>query len=421
MELWLQFGYGMMGHCRDLHADWRDTTIVLSPRDLEPDQLAGFAHELAQAGATVLIDPQFYLPHANHERLVSHDYWPKNYDTAEFWGGQPLEELMRKLVALNEPCEEFIVPGLFASKVNEAWLDPMRRVFDTAAYSKTDGRTRYATVALASEAVSSDEQIDELLEEIHQWPVEGVYLVVEHPNSQYLVDDPSWLANVLDLVSGIRLGRKDVAIGYASHQMLIAASAGATAIAAGNWLNTRSGFDTGRYVEEEDKRAQKRTWYYCPQALSEYKIPFLDIGRRSGVLTALAPAAGFDATSCAMLFSGGQPTGAGFAEGDSFRHYLKALRHQATQATRETFDATLAQHSALLDAADALRSQRSTDRRELGPAATHRIAASAQSPDPRRMAGATESPGAPRKPPPAWFLAAIRSAGCLRIYASPGA
>ena len=36
MELHLQFGFGMMEHCRHLLTEWGSGTVVLSPRDLTP-------------------------------------------------------------------------------------------------------------------------------------------------------------------------------------------------------------------------------------------------------------------------------------------------------------------------------------------------------------------------------------------------
>lgn len=357
MQLWLQFGYGMMAHCRDLHAEWRDACVILSPRDLEPNQLASLRDDLLEKDASVFIDPQFYLPHATHERLISHDYWPKPYNTGEFWKGQQLEDLVRGVVELSAECDGLIVPGLIAPRIEQGWIDNTRRVFDTRAYAGTAGEFRYATVALESGALRNDDELHSLLEEIEQWPVEGVYLVAEHPNGDYLVDDAMWLGNILDLVAGIRLSGKDVVIGYASHQMLLAASAGATAIAAGTWLNTRSGFESGRYVLEEGEIAQRALWYYCPQALSEYKMTFLDVAQRMGVLGSMVPPAGFDVSSCAMLFGGGSPSASGFSERDSFRHYLKSLREQSRRATQATFEETITFHNARLDEADALRNE----------------------------------------------------------------
>ena len=39
MDLHLQFGYGMMDHCRHLVKSWSGGTVILSPRDLERKQL----------------------------------------------------------------------------------------------------------------------------------------------------------------------------------------------------------------------------------------------------------------------------------------------------------------------------------------------------------------------------------------------
>jgi serine/threonine protein kinase len=43
MELYLQFGYGMMEHCRFLVSEWQGGTVVLSPRDLTDEQLGRLA------------------------------------------------------------------------------------------------------------------------------------------------------------------------------------------------------------------------------------------------------------------------------------------------------------------------------------------------------------------------------------------
>lgn len=85
MELYLQFGYGMMDHCRVLLSSWGGGTAILSPRDLTDDQLRRLGADLAAVpGANTLLDPQFYLPHSDHKKLCEHDYWPKDYETTVF-------------------------------------------------------------------------------------------------------------------------------------------------------------------------------------------------------------------------------------------------------------------------------------------------------------------------------------------------
>jgi hypothetical protein len=46
MELYLQFGYGMMEHCRTLLRSWEGGSVILSPRDLTDDQLVRFGSDI---------------------------------------------------------------------------------------------------------------------------------------------------------------------------------------------------------------------------------------------------------------------------------------------------------------------------------------------------------------------------------------
>ena len=133
MELYLQCGYGMMQHCRHLISAWRGGTVLLSPRDMNESQLRTLSSEIADLeGGRVLLDPQFYLPHADHERLCSHEYWPSDYETGAFFQGNALRDLLRKLVDLNAALgtSEIILPGLLATAVDDEWLETERAVLE---------------------------------------------------------------------------------------------------------------------------------------------------------------------------------------------------------------------------------------------------------------------------------------------------
>jgi hypothetical protein len=211
-----------------------------------------------------------------------------------------------------------------------------------------------ATLALSADALRDSDQLGALLDQSAEWAVAGYYLVCEHPNGDYLVGDPNWLANVLDLAAGLRLQQRAVILGYCNHQVLAAATAGVSAIASGTWMNVRS-FPPEKFkAAYEDEIKQRTNWYYCPQALSEYKVPFLDIAQRFGVLDQMAPARDLDGEFSASLFAGAQPTSVGFTEQAAFRHYLTCLRGQVTRAKREGFNETVAAHEELLTRAETL-------------------------------------------------------------------
>lgn len=356
MELYLQFGYGMMEHCRHLIEAWGGGTAVLSPRDLNADQLLRLSTGLTDLpGGQVLLDPQFYVPHSDHERLCEHEYWPDNYSTNAFWQGPELAKLIGCLAELNESLATaaFILPGMLAISINDDWLETQRAVLEEAA-ATGGSKPRYATIALGADAAKDQSQVALLLERSEKWDAAGYYLVCEHPNGQYLVDDPNWLANVLDLAAGFRLRGAKVIIGYCNHQMLAAACAKTDAICSGTWMNVRS-FppDKFRQAFEEETR-QRATWYYCPQALSEYKIPYLDIAHRMRLLNRMEPMGRFRNEYSAPLFSGPQPSAVGFTEQSAFRHYLHCLRIQCEEASAASFDDAVTAHEASLNAAEAL-------------------------------------------------------------------
>lgn len=354
MDLYLQFGHGMMGLCRDLVRSWGGGTAILSPRDLKRDQLVKLSYELrALPGGRVLVDPQFYVPRSDHHRLTAHDYWPDSYQTNGFFGGPGMQTMMGDVLQLNRDlrCAAFILPGLMATAIDDDWLATLRA---TAKYAATmdAGIPLYATVALSSDSVRNSPGIQEVLAEFETLEVNGAYLLFEHPNGSYIVEDPIWLGNALELAAGLRLLGKEVVVGYANHELLCLGAASVNAIASGTWMNVRA-FSPDRFLnpdEEEIKR--KAVWYYAPSSLSEYKTAFLDVAQQRGVLASMAPPAAYGSMYAAPLFSGVQPSSVGFGEPEAFRHYLQCMLHQARGARATTFDATLTNLRQMLDAAE---------------------------------------------------------------------
>lgn len=356
MELYLQFGHGMMEHCRALLSSWNGGTAILSPRDLTHDQLVRTGKSLSEIpNGESLLDPQFYLPHSDHKKLCKHSYWPKEYNTAVFWQGAQLTALLKELCKLNRQvgCRRMIAPGLFADSVDGDWLDTQASVIEETNAVEQELPLIF-TIALGAKAVQSAEQIATLLEHAEKWEAKSYYVVCEHPDGQYLVEDPNWLANVLDLSAGLRLIGAEVILGYCTHQMLAGAAAKVNAICSGTWMNVRS-FPPDKFVTAyDDEIRMRKTWYYCPQALSEYGLPFLDIAHRLGLLSLMAPPKELDGGYVANLFGGAQPSTVEFGEQAAFRHYLHALRAQSLGADQSTFDAAVGSHQRLLDDAEKL-------------------------------------------------------------------
>ncbi|MEW8458379.1 MAG: hypothetical protein AB2710_19990 [Candidatus Thiodiazotropha sp.] len=356
MELYLQFGYGMMSLSKELFNRWDGGTVILSPRDLKPTQLEKFSEEISGVKGSVLLDPQFYLPHADHGKLTTHSFWPDSYNTTTFWSSSNLVRMLKEIIDINNRlgCRMVILPGVHVSSVDDMWIGMQEAVFNAIEHIGGLNTEAFATVALSEDILRQKDQINLLLEEIDHWPVSGIYLVCEHPRGNYLVEDPGWLSNVLDLSAGIRLTGKRLIVGYCNHQMLYLAASGADAIASGTWMNVRS-FPPAKFMDAiNDEIRQRAVWYYCPTALSEYKLPTLDIAQRLGILDLLKAPEDIESEYAENIFSGSAPSVSGFSEREAFRHYLNCLKQQVDMSSASSFRDTLTVQRNLLNDANSL-------------------------------------------------------------------
>jgi hypothetical protein len=62
--------------CRPLICEWSGGTVIRSPGHPKPNQRVTLASSIRSGAGKVLLDLQFYLPYADHERLVSHGFSP---------------------------------------------------------------------------------------------------------------------------------------------------------------------------------------------------------------------------------------------------------------------------------------------------------------------------------------------------------
>ncbi|MBI2303112.1 MAG: hypothetical protein HYU66_29745 [Armatimonadetes bacterium] len=343
MELNLQFGYGMMEHSRALLKQWGGGQAVLSPRDLSPEQLCRLAADIRRIpGGEVLLDPQFYLPHSEHRRLRSHAYWPSDYPTDMLLGGPGLASMVGALCDLNSQLGTcaVVTPGLLARRVTDDWLAHQQTILAEVT-ATAQGHLVYQTVALSADAVRFEDDIATLLAHCERDRAAAYYVVCEHPNGRYLVDDPIWLANLLDLAAGLKLLGSTVLLGYSNQQLLVAAAAKVDALASGTWMNVRAFPPEKFQASYDDEVKQRAIWYYAPSALSEYKLPFLDIAQRQGLLELLAPDPFMMSPEVGALFAGPQPSATGLSEQAAFRHYLNCFRSQILTQVKGTFDDTV--------------------------------------------------------------------------------
>ena len=320
MELFLQMGHGMMEHAKSLLTAWGGGSCILSPRDLTAEQMEKFSHDIKSIGGNIALDPQFYQPYSDHKKLISHSFWPTDFETGSFFSGNAAKEMIDILwndYNAKYQSDLFIIPGRYSDAIDDDWKRYNDLIIET-----TDKKgiriPRYASLALSSDIVISEDNVHSILDHVEDWPVDGFYIVARHSKDDYLVPDASWLAGLIDLCAGLKLLGKKIIVGYSNQQMLYLSLAKVDAIAAGTWVNVRT-FSLDKFeAAEDDQQSRRTTWYYCPQSLSEYQIPYLDIAKRAGIIDDIKTDGSFHSDYVNILFSGAQPTAVGFHEPEAF-------------------------------------------------------------------------------------------------------
>lgn len=355
MELFIQMGHNMQSLALEHLDEFGDGTVIVSPMNILPNKIKTYASKVHKKNGKIIIDPQLYYPRKLQKKLAQYTYWPQDNITS-LESGQ-FDKVVQELSILNKECnsDAFLLPSITAKKVDDLWNKVQRMIIENAKQYAPDMGYIH-TVALSSDVVNDETQIERVISYVEEWDVEGVYIVCEHPERYYLVDRPLWVSNIMSLVAGIKRQQKKVIVGYASHQMLCMALAKCDAIASGNFLNLRW-FQPEHFETIDEKQPSRRAvWYYCPQALSEYKIPFLDIAKRMELLGKVEPPDIMKNLHSEMLFKGSLPSSTGFSEKEAFRHYLYCLRKQCQDSVRNTYQETKNAHLVMLRTAEQLLS-----------------------------------------------------------------
>lgn len=344
MEFLLQMGHGMQTLCESLIDHWGGGRVIVSPTNMAPGSVINFSKKILKKGGGLLFDPQMYFPEKYHKKLSKYSYWnsdlQKNYQSI-------LQELIRFNNDLKTDC--FILPSYTIDSVSDEWLNFQRNIVE---FSREQTELElYLTISLGKQILKDERQIERIISLISKLKT-NVYLVAEHPEESYLVEEPLWILNILNLITAIKRQNLKVYVGYASHQMLFLASANCDAIASGNFLNVRR-FQRDKFETTDEKTPSRRSlWYYSPNTLSEFKIPYLDMAYQVKKLPLLEPPSIMKSSHSAMLFRGELPSSTGYKEADSFFHYLNCLKYQTEMMKKSSYRETFETQMLLLNSAE---------------------------------------------------------------------
>lgn len=353
MELYLQFGYGMKQITIDLSKEWKGATAILSPRDISPEQLRSWRAGFDKAGVKTLFDPQCYYPKSNHPGLLKYKYWDASFRTKLDQNITFEEGLIKLILEYNDiaGCNSFIIPSAMY-EYDENWIKRWRKHCEkliTATQKYVTDKEHFLTLALPENLLLQKEtEIENIIEEIEKFEVDGFYIVSYQPQKKYLVDTPMWLSNLLQICAAIKLSGKKVIMGYGNHQLLCLSTAGVDAMATGTYLNVRHFFNK---FEKDDVIQRKSVWYYYPAAMSEYKLGFLDVAYNADVLQQMKPTKDMDKGYADLLFAGTLPSTTAFNETMAFKHYIHCVKIQMNNISMKTYQETVTANEVMLETA----------------------------------------------------------------------
>lgn len=356
MELFLQFGHGMKSLTLDLAKKWDSTAVILSPRDMTPTQLTAWSAEFQKAGVKCYFDPQCYCPKSELKRLSQYSYWDSNLNTHLQQDYTTVELKILEIKKCNDiaKSEAYILPSIlndYESAWAERFISQTKRFVD-AGHQYMSDKPLLATLAFPKDfLVQSENTIEPVLQEILALDVDGYYVIAEALERKYLIDNPMWLSNILHICATLKISGKKIIFGYGNHQLLPLSLLKADAMASGTWLNVRS--FTNRFIDTDEQK-RKSTWVYYPEALSEYKLSFMDWAFNHGYLASMkSKDKDFLDESISKIFQSSVPPSAtGFNETDAFKHYLCCLKHQVALLDRPSYQETLESYEMLLTTAE---------------------------------------------------------------------
>ena len=212
----LQQGWGMLNQIEEFLIQHKNSGIIFSPRICEREQLERYLPNFKGIPNTELFfEPYFYEPRTDLRRVLSYPYF-SNYDfeTNKF----DIERFCRSVVEyhVNESAlANLTLLGSHTNSLSENWLNMHYKFAQIGSeYSNTDIEI-YSSIVIGPDVVLNSEQFNSVIDEVVNYPVDGIYFIFEHPANSYFFDE-EFLYILLDSLLSVALSNKKIILGYSN-------------------------------------------------------------------------------------------------------------------------------------------------------------------------------------------------------------
>jgi hypothetical protein len=216
----LQQGWGMLSQMKDLLRNRDAYGAVMSPRVCDCNQMENHIIEIKElAHGPIMFDPHFYEPRTDIDRILSYPFFQSlNFSTEKFNHLQFCTDVMEyQSKTLN--LSNIIIPGRFTNAISEDWL-VLHHECAKHAVDVAGDLTTFSTIAIGPDVILNPDSMNSLVDELINYPTDGIYFVFEHPRNNYFLDE-EFLYILLDTFLSISLADKQIFIGYGNQQSLI--------------------------------------------------------------------------------------------------------------------------------------------------------------------------------------------------------
>ncbi len=260
--------YHQMGHDsqnllaeEDLH---RFRGAILSPVNYPEQKVAQQIETFKTDKFETIFDPQLYFPNSERGQLPNWSYFPSDVDTADqssiHWWQKIINDLI-EVAKRNNPssiCSPVVVPRLYPNDYYKLNLEIYDKLLKGLQGEDTDV---LLTVLANLKDLSSLDRSAEIASIISKISVNRVYLIfITDTIPRRELNETEDIKGAMRLISYLENAKIQVLVGFASTDILLWKTAGASHCASGKFYNLRR-FSPSRWSEESRGVGQLSYWF----------------------------------------------------------------------------------------------------------------------------------------------------------------
>jgi hypothetical protein len=258
MPVYAQHGYGKTDKVELGLQQGSLGGVILSPRDEKPTKLAAFVEDLQTAfeGVTVLFDPQFYastISPVKDGNLPEYPYYQSVLTRARFVSPADLQQYVGQTLnyEMTLGLDRLVSPTIMFSDFSDPWSQIALSLAQQSIATHgqlADPPPLLLSLVMDETALRNGDALNEFLDIITAWDVEGFYIVVRRTDRGYpayceeiVLRNQMYLAYVL-----AEMNNFEVVFGYTDVLGVLLHAVGVAATGTG-WHNSLRQFSLSRF------------------------------------------------------------------------------------------------------------------------------------------------------------------------------